>query len=90
MRVVIIYRDKSDHARPVLSFLRDLEYRYPDRKVELIDIDTRDGMAMASLYDVTNYPCILVLSIEGSVLQFWQGQPLPMIDEVVSFAMSNQ
>jgi hypothetical protein len=88
MRVVIIYRDKSDHARAVLSFVRDIKSRYPDRYIELIDVETRDGMAMANLYDIVRYPAVLVVGMDGSLMQQWQGEPLPLIDEAISYAVA--
>ena len=33
-----------------------------DKRLEVLNIDTRDGSATASLYDVMQYPAILVLS----------------------------
>lgn len=52
-----------------------------------LDLNTRDGAAIASLYDAMNYPAILVTRNDGQLAQLWQGQPLPLVDEVISFAM---
>ncbi|HSX32361.1 MAG TPA: hypothetical protein VLF43_03800, partial [Candidatus Saccharimonadales bacterium] len=52
------------------------------KRLELISLDTRDGAATASLYDIMSYPAILALADDGSVLNVWQGKPLPLMAEV--------
>jgi hypothetical protein len=86
MKVVILYRPNSEHATTVESFVRDFEHQHDTgAKVELVSVNTRDGAAMASLYDVMAYPSILALSEDGSMLNFWQGEPLPLMDEVAGY-----
>lgn len=53
-----------------------------DRKLELVSVDTRDGSATATLYDVMKCPAVLALADDGSVLQEWQGESMPLINEV--------
>ena len=67
--------------------MRDFERGYEAAKrVELLSLNTRDGAAMASLYDVVAYPAILALADNGSVLNLWEGVPLPLMQEVAGFA----
>ena len=47
----------------------------------------RDGIAMCSLYEITRYPAILALAMDGTSLAIWQGEQLPMIDEVASYTL---
>jgi len=54
--------------------------------MEVLDVDSRDGMATASLYDVMRYPAILTLRDDGSVLKSWEGEQLPLMDEVAYYA----
>lgn len=69
--------------------MRDFQRRYEvGRKIEMVSINTRDGAATASLYDVMSYPAILVLGNDGSMVNFWQGMPLPLMDEVAGYANS--
>ncbi len=82
MRLTILYRDKSDHSRAVYEFVEMLKRRFPGKKAQLIDIDTRIGAAEASLHDVQDFPAFIVTSYEGRVMQQWEGVPLPMLDEV--------
>jgi hypothetical protein len=41
--------------------VRDFKTRNPGLKVEVLSIDTREGDATATLYDVVAYPAILAL-----------------------------
>ncbi len=86
MKVVVLYRPNSEHGRRMEEFIHDYRARHGDIKLEIINIDTREGAAMASLYDVMEYPAILVLQTDGYAQKVWQGQDLPLMDEVVSYS----
>ncbi|MEX1995529.1 MAG: hypothetical protein WD887_02015 [Candidatus Saccharimonadales bacterium] len=85
MRIVILYHPKSEHEGKVLDYVRDYHIRHPDRKVELISLETMKGSDMARLYDITRYPAILVITNEGGLQQLWQGETLPLMNEVDAF-----
>jgi len=84
--VVVLYRPESEHGRPVEEFVREFQHRYQDDKLELVNIDSREGNATASLYDIVQYPAILVLQTDGSLQNMWQGDALPLLDEVAAYA----
>lgn len=84
MKVVVLYRSQSEHERMVLDFERDYE-SLTGRSLTLYDLNTRDGAAMASLYDVVNYPAVLALADNGQLLQIWQGEVLPMMNEIIYY-----
>ena len=86
MKVVILYRPNSEHARLVEEFIHDYKYRHADTKLEVVNIDTREGASMASLYDIMQYPSIIVAKDDGSPQKIWQGDTLPLMNEVVSYA----
>jgi hypothetical protein len=89
VKLLVLYRPNAEHATEVESFVRDFQRRYEvGRKLEMVSINTRDGAATASLYDIVAYPAILVLGDDGSLVSFWQGMPLPLMDEVAGFARS--
>lgn len=89
MKLVILYRPNSEHATAIESFVRDFQHQHdPGNKVELLSVNTRDGAATASLYDVFSYPTILALADDGSVLNSWEGDRLPLMDEVASYMYS--
>ncbi|HET7641422.1 MAG TPA: hypothetical protein VFK47_22120 [Ktedonobacteraceae bacterium] len=86
MKLLILYRPHSEHATAIESFVRDFERLYDvGERLELVDLNTRDGAATASLYDIVSYPAILAVADNGSMLTMWQGQPLPLMDEVAGY-----
>lgn len=88
MKVVVLHRPNSEYSRSVEEFAREFSRQYPDKKIELISVDTRDGSATASLYDVLRYPAVLALSDDGRVVHEWHEQALPMLSEVSYYISS--
>lgn len=86
MKVIILYRPNSEHGRVVEEFIHDFQDRHPSERLEVLSVDTRDGSAMASLYDVMQYPAILVLQTDGYPHKIWQGHQLPLMEEVAAYA----
>ena len=84
MKLTIIYRENSEHARAVTDFVEILRRRYPGKEAELLDIDTKQGADKAAVYGVTQYPALLLTNFEGRVYSQWEGEPLPIVDEVGS------
>lgn len=82
MRVVVVYKDNSEHGSPVNDFLRDMQ-RQTGHELEVIDPETREGADFCRTYDIVEYPSIVALSDENGELQnLWRGMPLPTISEV--------
>lgn len=86
MKVLILYRPNSEHGRVIEEFAHDYQRQHEADRVEVLSIDTRDGSALASLYDVMQYPAIMVLRTDGYVQKVWQGSSLPLMEEVASYA----
>lgn len=86
MKVLILYRPNSEHGRLIEEFIREYQGRHQPGHLEIVNIDSRDGIATASLYDVMQYPAILVLQTDGYAQKVWQGDSLPLMDEVASYA----
>lgn len=86
MKVLVLYRPNSEHGRRVEEFIHDFQRRHQGERLEVLNIDSRDGSATASLYDVMQYPAILVLQTDGYPQKVWQGEQLPLMDEVASYA----
>lgn len=85
MKIVVLYRPGSAHARLAVDFIRDFQHFHSTVTVQTVNLDTRDGASMATLYDITAYPAILALEQNGGMLQMWQGEQLPLMDEVASY-----
>jgi len=86
MRVVILYHPNSEHGRTILDYVRDwTKFKGPQKKIELISLETREGSEMARLYSVTNYPAMLVLADDGRVQQLWQSGTMPLMNELDAY-----
>jgi len=81
MRVIVVYKDQTDHARTVLDFLHDFEHQ-TGHKLETLDPDTADGSSFCETYDIVEYPTIIALSDDSILQNSWRGLPLPTISEV--------
>ncbi len=90
MRLTVLYREKSEQARPIEEFLEMFSRRYPGKSIKTMDIDTREGASEAILYDIVRYPAMIVTAFDGRVISLWQGLPLPLIDEVAITLLEQQ
>jgi hypothetical protein len=86
MKVIVLYRPDSEHARSVETFIHDFQARNPSIQLEILNVDERDGIALAGLYDIMRYPAILAVANDGVLLKLWNEDMLPLIDEVASYA----
>lgn len=85
--MLVLYRPNSEHGRAIESFIRDFRYQHESNAdmLDVLNVDTRDGVAMASLYDVMQYPAILILADDGQLMKSWEGDTLPLMDEVAGY-----
>lgn len=81
MKVVVVYKTESDHARSVTEFLREF-YRRTGKTLEEIDPESIDGDSFCRTYDIVEYPSLIALDFDGRVQNLWRGLPLPTINEV--------
>ena len=88
MKVLILYRPNSEEARNVESFIHDFQARHETSRLEVVDVNTREGYATATLYDIMSYPAILVLRDDGSIMKSWEGEMLPLVDEIAYYSFS--
>ena len=86
MKVVVLYKPKSEHARLVEEFIDNFRRNEPDKKIELQDVDSRSGSAMATIYDVVQYPAVVATTDNGEPIQMWQGEMMPLVSEVAYYA----
>jgi len=86
MKLLVLYRPDSEHASRTESFLREFSQRYPDiNRIDVLDLNTRDGAATASIYDVMQYPALIAATDDGIAQQVWQGDMLPLMSDVSSY-----
>lgn len=81
MKVLMLYRTHSETERVALDYARDFSMQ-TGTDLSLIDCDSPEGVSLARLYDIVDYPAILATAEDGSLLQLWQGSALPRIGEV--------
>jgi hypothetical protein len=84
MKVVALYHPNSEGARIVEEYARDFEHQR-GKKIELTSLETREGVALASLYDITRFPALVALRETGEMLAMWQGEQLPLMNEVAAY-----
>lgn len=87
MKLVVLYRPKSEHARRVEEFLRDLQMQHTiaPGDLKVVDCDSREGISTSSIYDIMTWPAILVTDDVGGYIQSWVGSDLPMMRDVAAY-----
>ncbi len=85
MRIICIWRDNEDYSRSVSEWIREFERR-TGREIENVSPDTREGEGLCNAYDIVEYPTIMILKEDGSVVASWRGRNLPLFDEVAYWA----
>ena len=73
MNAFVFYRPKSDHSRAVETYAENV-YRQLGRELELIDVDSKKAQSTLKIYDIVQYPALLILGANGSVISLTQGQ----------------
>jgi len=85
MKVFILYRPNTDHERRVTEYVADVK-RQTGHDIELVSLDTIAGSDRAKLYDVMEYPALVVVSDDGHIQQSWSGEEkLPLINEITYY-----
>ncbi len=87
MKVVVLYHPKSEFATDVETFVRDFSYQ-TGHLPNLVSIESKKGAELADLYDIVDYPAIIVVTEEGRLQNIWQGKILPMINEVQGYILA--
>ena len=85
MKVTIVYKPESEHARTVEEYLRDFS-KQTGRELDTLNPDTQEGADICRVYDIVEYPTIVAVSDEGQLQNSWRGLPLPTISEVSYYA----
>jgi hypothetical protein len=91
MRLLVLYRPNSEYASAVETFVHDYQrlHEAPGKRVEVQNVDTRDGMSIMTLYDIYEHPAILVLNDDSQIIKHWTGPTLPLMDEVAGYFNQN-
>jgi hypothetical protein len=81
MKVVILYHPKSEHEGKVLDFVSEYK-RLKNKEIETVSLETPEGAEKARVYDITIYPAILALKEDGQLINMWQGDNFPLLDQL--------
>lgn len=87
MRLCFLYHPVSEFARPVEEYATEFARRH-GQSIELMSLDTKQGAEMARLYDIVQYPALLAIQEAGGLAKYWQGDLMPLMDEVAGYARS--
>ena len=86
MRIVIVYKEFSDHARECEEWIHEFEKR-TTAELEKLDPESPDGESFCTARGIMEYPAIVITDTDGKTYETWTGSPLPVIDEVVAYAV---
>ena len=78
----MLYRPNSDKAGLAEDYVKEYGRLHPDRDFELVNLDSVAGDGLAKLYGISNNPAILNLASDGTLLQMWQDEHLPLFNEL--------
>jgi hypothetical protein len=86
MKVIALYRPKTEQEGKVLDFARDYK-QLRNKEFVLISLDTEEGDNLAKLYGIVQYPAFLAIKDDGQLEQLWQGETLPLMNELDYYTM---
>jgi len=86
MKIIILYRSKSDHGRLTEEYANQLKKFHPDLNIDMIENDSQDGISKANIYGIMSFPTILVVDDRLTLINYWTGAMFPTMDEVASYA----
>jgi hypothetical protein len=87
MKAVVLYKPNTEFARAVEEFVHEFKARTP-HDVEALDADSPQGIALADLYDIVQYPTVLALRDDGQLVKSWSGTPMPLINDVDGYLVA--
>ncbi len=79
MRAIILITTPGPNEREALRFVQDLDRLRVE--AEIVEADSREGIAMRELYDVMATPAVVVAKDDGALVEMWQGS-WPQLSEV--------
>ena len=81
MKTLLLYRPNSEHERQALNYLRDFTAQ-TGKTLPTLNPDTPEGTDVCRLYDILQFPTILVTDAEGHMQNLWTGERLPTFSEL--------
>ena len=78
MKIKIFWQKNCPHCPEAKNTGKQLE---KEAAVQYFDIDTFDGLAEASYYDIASTPSIIVLDNNDNEIKIWRGKT-PRLEEI--------
>ena len=78
MKIKIFWQKNCPHCPEAKNTGKQLE---KEAEVQYFDVDTVDGLAEASYYDIASTPSIVVLDNSDNEIKIWRGKT-PRIEEI--------
>ncbi|QQS19281.1 hypothetical protein IPL85_03260 [Candidatus Saccharibacteria bacterium] len=88
MKVFVLYKPNTEHARKVEEFLHDLRRQHDvdQSSLQTIDVDSREGIELSKIYDIMMTPAIVVTDNAGGYIHSWVGAELPLMRDVAAYS----
>lgn len=70
MKIMILYKPVSEFASSVEAYAREFE-RATNNKIELVDFESHEGIALAGVHDIVRQPVLLALRDSSELIEEW-------------------
>ena len=78
MKIKIFWQKNCPHCPEARNIGKQLE---KETEVQYFDVDTVDGLAEASYYNIASTPSIVALDNADNEIKIWRGK-IPRLDEI--------
>jgi glutaredoxin len=78
MKIKIFWQKNCPHCPEAKNLGKQLEN---EAEVQYFDVDTFDGLAEASYYDIVSTPSMVILDDEDNQIKIWRGKT-PRLEEI--------
>lgn len=70
MSINIIYRPNSETSSAAEAYANQFEREF-SAQIKLIDQDSKDGIRFSQLYDIMQFPALVVVQEDGALVNMW-------------------
>ena len=86
MKAYFFYRPNTDAYLSIDTFFKLLGDKQKS-KLEIHNVDTREGDQLSQLYQIMAYPSIVIARDDGAQIRVWHGQ-LPLVEDLTIYLNS--
>ena len=85
MKAIVLYIPKSDHGTMTENYVKEFKRFHGGVDISLLDAETREGVSLCKLYDILQYPALIVVNQDMMLQQAWLGSMFPDMNQVMSY-----